>query len=75
MLAVFRGSTHFTLEIVGEPMEYSRYLPLPRFNKFVLTQKNFNCFVRYKTIPNILWRTRGDALMKPHVLVSYLALK
>ena len=33
---------------VGEPIEYSRCLPLPCFNKFVLTQKNFNCFVRTK---------------------------
>jgi len=25
---------------VGEPIEYRRCLPLPSFNKFVLTQKN-----------------------------------
>jgi len=54
----FRGSTHFHSKNVGEPIEYSRYLPLPCFNKFVLTQKNFNCFVRYKTIPTVLCKDR-----------------
>jgi len=39
---------------VGEPIEYSRCLPLSCFNKFVLTQKKFNCFVRCKTIPTLL---------------------
>jgi len=29
-----------------------------------LTQKNINCFVRYKTIPPFCVRTGGDALMK-----------
>ena len=38
----FRGSTHFHSKNVGEPIEYSRCLPLPCFNKFVLTQKNLN---------------------------------
>ena len=31
----FRGSTHFHSKNVGEPIEYSRCLPLPCFNKFV----------------------------------------
>jgi len=31
---------------------------LPCFNKFLLTQKNFNCFVRYKTIPTLLCKDR-----------------
>ena len=60
----FRGSTHFHSKNVGEPIEYSRFLPLPCFNKFVLTQKNFNCCIRYKIIPTLLLRTGGDALMK-----------
>jgi len=42
----------------GEPIEYLRCLPLPCFNKFVLTQKNFNCFVRCKTIPTLLCKDR-----------------
>jgi len=54
----FRGSTHFHSKNVGEPIAYSRCLPLPCFNKFVLTQKNFNCFVRYKTIPTLLCKDR-----------------
>jgi len=58
MLAALRGSTHFSLENVGEPTEYPRCLPLPCFNKFVLTQKNFNCFVHYKTIPTLLCKDR-----------------
>jgi len=53
----FRGSTHFHSKNVGEPIEYSRRLPLPCFNKFVLTQKNFNCFV-YKTIPALPCKDR-----------------
>jgi len=35
----FRGSTHFHSKNVGEPIEYSRCLPLQYFNKFLLTQK------------------------------------
>ena len=54
----FRGSTHFHLKNDGERIEYSRCLPLPCFNKFVLTQINFNCFVRYKTIPTLLCKDR-----------------
>jgi len=54
----FRGSTHFHSKNIGEPIEYSRCLPLPCFNKFVLTQNNFNCFVRYKTIPALLCKGR-----------------
>ena len=49
----FRGSTRFHSKNVGEPIEYSRCLPLPCFNKFILTQKKFNCFIRYKTIPTL----------------------
>jgi len=33
----FRGSTYFHSKNVGEPIKYSRRLPLPCFNKFVLT--------------------------------------
>jgi len=36
---------------------------LPCLNKFVLTQKIFNCFVRYKIIPTLLckhWRWCPD---------------
>jgi len=58
MLAAFGGSTHFSLQYGGEPIEYLRCLSLPCFNKFVLTQKNFNCFVRCKTIPTILCKDR-----------------
>ena len=54
----FRGSTHFHSKNVGEPIEYSRCLPLPCFNKFVFTQNNFNCFVRYKTILALLCKDR-----------------
>ena len=54
----FRGSTHFYSKNAVEPIEYSRCLPLPCFNKLVLTQKNFNCFVRFKTIPTILCKDR-----------------
>jgi len=54
----FRGSTHFHSKNVGEPIECSRCLPLPCFNKFVLTQKNFNYFVRHKTIPTLLRKDR-----------------
>jgi len=43
---------------VSEPIEYLRCLPLPRSNKFILTQKNLNCFVRYKTIPTLLCKDR-----------------
>jgi len=60
----FRGSVHFHSKNVGETIEYSRCLPLPCFNKFVLTLNNFNCIVRYKTIPTLLCKDRGDALMK-----------
>ena len=49
-----KGLRIFHSKNVGEPIEYSKDLPLPCFNKFVLTQKNFNCFVRYKTIPTLL---------------------
>ena len=48
----------FHSENVGEPIEYSRCLPLPCFNKFDLTQKKCNCFVRYKTIPTLLCKDR-----------------
>jgi len=54
----FRGSTHFHSKNVSEPIEYSRCLPLPCFNKFVLTQKHFNCFVRYKTMQTLLCNDR-----------------
>jgi len=55
----FRGSTHFHSKNVGEQIEYSKCLPLPCFNKVVLTQKNFNCFVRYKTTPTFLCMDRS----------------
>ena len=78
----FRGSTHFPSKNVGEPIEYSRCLPLPCFNKFVLTQKNLNCFVRYKTIPTLLCKDKRWCPVsvqmpwwRSHVLVSYLVLK
>ena len=48
------GLRIFHSKNVGEPIEHSRRLPLPHFNKFVLTLKNFNCFVRYKTTPTLL---------------------
>jgi len=53
-----KGLRIFYSKNVGEPIEYPRCLPLPCFNKFVLTQKNFNCFVRYKTIPTLLCKER-----------------
>ena len=52
------GLRIFHSKNVGEPIEYSRCLPLPCFNKFVLTQKNFNFFVRYKTIQTLLCKDR-----------------
>ena len=60
----FRGSTHYHSKNVGEPIKYSRCLPLPCFNKFVLTQKNVNCFVRYKKYQPFCVGTGGDALVK-----------
>jgi len=60
----FRDSTHFHSKNVGEPIEYSRCLPLPCFNKFVMSQKNFNCFFRYKQYQPFCVRTGGDALVK-----------
>jgi len=58
----FRCSTHFHSKNVGEQIEYSGCLPLPCFNKFVVTQKNlivlFVTFVRYKTIPTLLCKDR-----------------
>jgi len=52
------GLRIFHSKNVYEPIEYSRYLPLPCFNKFVLTQKNFNCFVRYKATPTLPCKDR-----------------
>jgi len=52
------GLRIFHSKNVGEPIEYSRCLPLASFNKFILTQKNFNCFFRYKTIPTLLCKDR-----------------
>jgi len=52
-----RGLSIFHSKNVGKPIEYSRCLPLPCFNKFVLTQKNFNRFVLYK-IPTLLCKDR-----------------
>jgi len=54
----FRGSTHFHSKNVDEPINYSMCLPFPCFNKFVLTQKNLNCFIRCKTIPTRLCKDR-----------------
>ena len=58
------GLRIFHSKNVGEPIEYSKCLPLPCFNKFVLTQKNFNCFffVTKQHQPFSVW-TGGDALM------------
>jgi len=58
------GLCIFHSKNVGEPIEYSRCLPLPCFNNFFLTQKNFDCFVRYKQYQPFCARTGGDALMK-----------
>jgi len=58
MLAALDGLRIFHLKNVSEPIEYSRCLQLPCFNKFVLTQKIFNCFVPYKTIPTLPWKDR-----------------
>ena len=55
----FRGSMHFHLKNVSEPIEYSRWLPLPCFNKFVLTV----LFVTKQYQPFCV-RTGGDALVK-----------
>jgi len=52
------GLRIFHSKNAGEPIEYSRCLPLLCFVKFVLTQKNLNCFVRYKTIPTLLCKDR-----------------
>ena len=60
----FRGSTHFHSKNVGEPIEYSKCLPLPCFNKFVLTQKHINCLVVTKQYQPFCVRTGGDALVK-----------
>ena len=49
---------NFHSKNVGEPIEYSRCLPLLCFNKFVLTRKNVNCFVHYKIIPILLCKDR-----------------
>jgi len=57
------GLRIFHSKNVGEPIEYSRCLPLPCFNKFVLTQKNFVLFVTKPYQPFCV-RTRGDALIK-----------
>ena len=58
------GLRIFHSKNVGEPIEYSRCLPLPCFNKFVLTQKiSIVLFVTKQYQPFCL-RTRGDALMK-----------
>ena len=54
----FRVSTHFHSKNIGKPIEYSRCLPFPCFNRFVLTQKSLNCFVHYKTIPTLLCKDR-----------------
>jgi len=56
--AGLEGLRIFHSKDIGEPIEYSRCLPLAYFNKFVLTQKNFNCFVRYKTTPTFLCKDR-----------------
>jgi len=50
---------HFHLKNVSEPIEYSRWLPLPCFNKFVLTV----LFVTKQYQPFCV-RTGGDALVK-----------
>jgi len=60
----FRGSTHFHSKNVGEPIEYSKCLPLLCFNKFVLTQKHINCLVVTKQYQPFCVRTGGDALVK-----------
>jgi len=52
------GLSIFHSKNVDEPSEYSRCLPLSCFNKFVLTQKNFNCCVHYETIPTLLCKDR-----------------
>ena len=49
---------------VDEPIEYSRCLPLPCFNKFVLTQKNFIVLFVTKQYQPFCVRAGGDALMK-----------
>ena len=61
----FRGSTHFHSKNVGEPIEYSRCLPLPCFNKFVLTLLEI-LIVLFVTKQYQLFcvRTGGDALLK-----------
>jgi len=60
----FRGSTHFHSKNVGEPIEYSRCLPLPCFNKFILSQKNLIVFFVTKQYQAFCVRTGGDALVK-----------
>jgi len=57
------GLRIFHSKNVGEPINI-RGVPFPCFNKFVLTQKNFNCFVRYKANQPCCVKTGGDALMK-----------
>jgi len=41
MLAAFRWSTHIHSKHVGEPIEYSRCLPLPCFNKLFFDSEKF----------------------------------
>ena len=54
----------FNSKNIGEPIEYTRCLPLPCFNKFVLTQKKFNCFFVTKQYQAFRVSTGGDGLMK-----------
>ena len=60
----FRGSTLFHSKNVGGPIEYLRCLPLPCFNKFVLTQKISILLFVTKQYQPFCVRTGGDALVK-----------
>jgi len=66
----YRGSSHFHSKNVGEPIECSRCLPLPCFNKFILTQKNYNCLVRDWSAMMYDWLTKSTWSAMMHYLVS-----
>jgi len=61
-IAGLDGLRIFHSKNVGEPIEYSRCLPLACFNKFVLTQKSFICLLVTKQYQPFCARTGGDAL-------------
>ena len=59
-----KGSTHFSLQNDGKPIEYSKCLPYSCFNKFILNQKNLIVFFVTKQYQPFCVTTGGDAQMK-----------